>query len=354
MCKFGVSCKYHHPRQGGEFVSPMSLNISGYPLRPGEKECSYYVKTGQCKFGVTCKFHHPQPSGIQISGPSIYPTAQSPSSQQYGVVAGNWPVARPALLPGSYIPGTYGPVLLSPGMVPFSGWNPYQAPLSPIASPNTQPTVGENPVYGATQLSSSAPAYTGPYLSIPSFDGPSRSNHREQSFPERPGQPECQYYIRTGSCKFGSSCRYHHPVEWSAEKAIFSLSHMGLPLRPGAPLCTHYAQNGVCRFGPSCKFDHPMGGTVSYGPSAFSLTDLHVGPYSVGSSIVALASSSSSVELRPELISESNVDPISMRMSSSVNMSSGSVGSNIQPPPHSSTHSSGSSITGHGGEVASN
>lgn len=113
-------------------------------LSQGEKECSYYVKTGQCKFGVTCKFHHPQPAGVQmpapapgpgplhapaaVPAPAIYPPVQSPSvqtSQQYGVLTSNWPVPRPTLLPGSYIPGTYGPVLIPPGMVPVPSWTSY-------------------------------------------------------------------------------------------------------------------------------------------------------------------------------------------------------------------------------------
>lgn len=112
----------------------------------GEKECSYYVKTGQCKFGMTCKFHHPQPVGIAPSPPPppppesfspmaasvTYQSMQSPvaSSQQYGVFSGNWPVSRPSLLPGSYLAGSYGPpVMLPPGMVPFPGWNPYQVSI---------------------------------------------------------------------------------------------------------------------------------------------------------------------------------------------------------------------------------
>ena len=104
-------------------------------LLQGEKECSYYVKTGLCKFGETCKFHHPQPDSIQLSTPgpaalpapvpahTLYPTVQSPSvpsSQQYGLI-----VARPPLLPSSYIHGPYSPVLIPPGMVPFPGWSHY-------------------------------------------------------------------------------------------------------------------------------------------------------------------------------------------------------------------------------------
>ncbi|XP_059648674.1 zinc finger CCCH domain-containing protein 58-like isoform X1 [Cornus florida] len=374
MCKFGASCKYHHPSQGGEAVSPVALNISGYPLRPGEKECLYYVRTGQCKFGVSCKFHHPQLAGIQVPAPApgplppaasllapaIYPTVQSPvpSSQQYRVVTGNWPVARPTLLPGSYLHGAYAPMLLPSGMFPVPGWSPYPAPGSAVASSGTQPNAGGGPIYGITQLSPSAPAYAGPNTST----GPSGGSQKEHTFPERPGQPECQYYMKKGDCKFGSSCRYHHPPESSMPKTNFGFNSMGLPLRPGAPLCSHYAQNGVCKFGTSCKFDHPTG-TLSYSPSASSLADMPVAPYPVGSSIGTLAPSSSSSDLRPELVSGSNKDTVPTRMSSSVTMSSGPVGSIFSksgPVPHSSDQQSGksstpstvSSSTGQGGEVS--
>lgn len=332
MCKFGASCKYHHPRQGVGSSTTVALNMSGYPLRPGEKECSYYVKTGQCKFGVTCKFHHPQPTAIisppplalaQAQAPeslAIYPTMQSSvaSSQQYGVFSSNWPVARPSLLPGSYLPGTYGPVILPPGMVPFPGWNPYQAAVSPVASPNT---VGGGPLYAINpHLSPPMSSYTG---SMPSSTGPSR---KEDAFPERPGEPECQYFLKTGDCRFGASCRYHHPQEWNLQKINFVLSPMGLPLRPGAPLCSHYAQKGVCKFGASCRFDHPMGTLLSYSPSASSLADMPVAPYPVGSSIATLApSSSSSSDLRVLISAASNKEDV-LAMTS---MPSASVGSSL-------------------------
>ncbi|XP_052312629.1 zinc finger CCCH domain-containing protein 34 isoform X2 [Populus trichocarpa] len=247
-CKFGASCKYNHPKQGGSSVRPVSLNYYGYPLRPGERECTYYIKTGQCKFGATCKFHHPQPANMQIPAQSLapqvasvpahtlYPTMQSPSvpsSQQYGVM-----VARPPLLPGSYVQGPYGPVLLSPSLVPYPSWSPYPAPVSPVASPNAQPAVGSGSVYGISPLSPSAPAYTGAYQSIPTAKGPSSSSQKEHVFPERPGQPECQYYMKTGDCKFESSCRYHHPPELVTSKTNVVLSPMGLPLRP-ASICSY-------------------------------------------------------------------------------------------------------------------
>ncbi|GLT60854.1 hypothetical protein SLA2020_335990 [Shorea laevis] len=286
-CKFGASCKYHHPRQGEESVTPVSLNYYGYPLRPGEKECSYYVKTGQCKFGATLWDSRFKTSSAtrRICSKSLWSCAVSTKH-------------------GS-----------------LSGLESLPAPISPVPSPSAQPS---GQFYGITHLP--PPAYTGTYQTLPSSAGPSSSSQKEHSFPDRPGQQECQYYMRTGDCKFGSSCRYHHPPELFAPKTNVFLSASGLPLRPGAPPCTHYADRGVCKFGPACKFDHPMG-TLSYSPSASSLSDMPVAPYPVGSSIGTLAPSSSSSELRPELISGSSKDSVSSRMSSSMSTSSGSVGS---------------------------
>ncbi|XP_044487228.1 zinc finger CCCH domain-containing protein 58-like isoform X2 [Mangifera indica] len=349
-CKFGSSCKYDHPRQGAGSVTHVTLNYYGYPLRPGEKECSYYLKTGQCKFGPTCKFHHPQPAGIQVPAPqvtpmpapvpapTIYPIVQLPSvpsAQQYGFV-----VPRPPLLPNSYVQGPHGLMLVSPGMFPYQSWSPYSTPVNQLASPGTQPAAGSSSIYGMTTLSASAPAYTGSYQTMPSTVGPS-SGSQEHAFPERPGQPECQHYLKTGECKFGSSCKYHHPQEMTVSKTDANR----LPLRPGASPCTHYTQRGVCKYGRACKFDHPVR-MLNYSPSASSLADMPVAPYPVGSSIGVLAPSSSSSDLRPELVSGSSKEPVSTRMSSTISSTSGSVGSIFSksgPIPHSSTQQSGQS-----------
>lgn len=151
-------------------------------------------------------------------------------------------VAR-TLLPGSYMQGAYGPMLLSPGVLPMQGWSPYsvstlasfisffliflpfsllilisiQAPVSPALSP------GANSLYGVPQLSSTTPSLPGVYPSLPS---------PTHSFPERPGELECQYYLKTGDCKFGTSCKFHHPRHRVPPSANCNLSPIGLPLRP--------------------------------------------------------------------------------------------------------------------------
>lgn len=135
---------------------------------------------------------------------------------------------------------------------------------------------------------------------------------------------------------FHGICSIHACVNWISSCLVMHLTF--LYDYQGAPQCTHYAQRGICKFGPTCKFDHPMG-TLSYSPSASSLADMPVAPYPVGSSMGTLAPSSSSSDLRPELISGSSKESLSTRMSSSMSTSSGSVGSIFSKsgPGHSST-----------------
>jgi Zinc finger C-x8-C-x5-C-x3-H type (and similar) len=38
------------------------------------------------------------------------------------------------------------------------------------------------------------------------------SNTAHNVYPDRPGEPDCSYYMRTGTCAYGSNCRYNHPT----------------------------------------------------------------------------------------------------------------------------------------------
>lgn len=37
-----------------------------------------------------------------------------------------------------------------------------------------------------------------------------------ESYPERPDEADCMYYLRTGSCGYGSRCRFNHPRDRGA------------------------------------------------------------------------------------------------------------------------------------------
>ncbi|KAB2033580.1 hypothetical protein ERO13_D04G026000v2 [Gossypium hirsutum] len=267
-CKFGATCKFHHPRDKAGIAGRVSLNFLGYPLRPNETECAYYLRTGQCKFGSTCKFHHPQPTNMMVSlrGSPIYPTVPSPTtSGQQSFLGGltNWSRASFIPSPRWQGPSSYAPLILPQGMVSVPSWNAYGGQLASVSSSeNLQQTNGNNQIYGTSRPNESASA--GSQALFSQFRSGSApvgfyALQRENVFPERPGELECQFYMKTGDCKFGAVCRFHHPRERVLPAPDCILSPIGLPLRPGEPLCIFYSRYGICKFGPSCKFNHPMG-----------------------------------------------------------------------------------------------
>ncbi|KAG6525920.1 zinc finger CCCH domain-containing protein 63-like isoform X1 [Zingiber officinale] len=196
-CKFGKNCKYHHARDKHD-GQLLQFNILGLPMRMDEKSCPYYMRTRSCKFGVTCKFNHPQPNNT-----TTYSGFSAPTPVPYSV--------------GLPLCFSRPPFMLSPGL---DGLQYYM----PVILPPTQLTM---------------PMQQGWSTYLP---GPSVS----VDFPERPDQPKCQFYMKTGSCKFGSSCKYHHPKEMNQVSPCFMGSD--------APACTY----GICKYGEACKFDHPF------------------------------------------------------------------------------------------------
>ncbi|KAI8031809.1 hypothetical protein LOK49_LG01G00070 [Camellia lanceoleosa] len=244
-CKFGATCKFHHPRDKAGIAGRVPLNILGYPHRPNETECAYYLRTGQCKFGSTCKFHHPQPSNMMVSlrGSPVYPTVHSPTTpgqQSYPEGITNWPLSRASFIPSPRWqgPSSFAPLILPQGVMSVPGYTYSGHPSSVSSSESQQQTAGNNQIYGTSRRSEAANAGSQGTLS------PYRSGsipvgyyalQTENVFPERPGQPDCQFYMKTGDCKFGAVCRFHHPRERLLPSPDCVLSPIGLPLRPGEP-----------------------------------------------------------------------------------------------------------------------
>ncbi|XP_023881040.2 LOW QUALITY PROTEIN: zinc finger CCCH domain-containing protein 3 [Quercus suber] len=81
--------------------------------------------------------------------------------------------------------------------------------------------------------------------------------------PERVGQPDCGYFLKTGTCKYGSTCKYHHPRDRRGAGPV-SFNILGLPMRQEEKSCPFYMRTGSCKFGVACKFHHPP--PASLGP----------------------------------------------------------------------------------------
>ncbi|KAH7387803.1 hypothetical protein KP509_16G041800 [Ceratopteris richardii] len=223
------------------------------------------MRTGSCKFGSTCKFNHPPPM-MSLPGSSMFPgplTGTGNAPQLYP-----WPMPRPVYLQSPRLTGpSIAPMVLPPSPVSVPHW-PYQVPI--VTPEGQQPPLSASYIYGAAappqepMAVSLIPPFvpSSATVRLPTPPSPSTSGFREETYPERPGEPECQFYMKTGECKYGSQCRYHHPKDRNAPPPSF-FSHVGLPLRPGAPPCTFYSRFGYCKFGAACKFDHPMA-TATY------------------------------------------------------------------------------------------
>ncbi|KAF0888103.1 hypothetical protein E2562_010809 [Oryza meyeriana var. granulata] len=257
-CKFGKSCKYLHRdgKEGKTEAEKVDLNFLGLPLRPGEKECPYYMRTGSCKYATNCKFHHPDPSNVGSKDPQLehengdtsQKDVQGSSSQPNASI---WPDQRtvnehhvPFIAPSpSYSAGMLPPQ----GMYPPPEWNGYhQVPLNPYYPPGVPfqhfPAPINHPMYKATEI-------------------PGHQQVPSEEYPERPGQPECQHFVKSGFCKFRMKCKYHHPRS-PVPPPAGALSPLGLPIKPDQPVCTYYGRYGVCKYGPACAYNHPF----SFGP----------------------------------------------------------------------------------------
>ncbi|KAG7607117.1 Zinc finger CCCH-type [Arabidopsis thaliana x Arabidopsis arenosa] len=250
-CKYGESCRFSHMKEHNSPASVPELNFLGLPIRPGEKECPFYMRNGSCKFGADCKFNHPDPTAIGgvdsplyrgNNGGSFSPKAPSQASST------SWSSTR-------HMNGT-GTAPFIPSMFPYSrgvtpqasDWNGYQA--SSAYPPERSPLAPSSYQVNNSLAETSSFSQYQHQMSV-------------EEFPERPDQPECTYYLKTGDCKFKYKCKYHHPKNRLPKQAAFSFNDKGLPLRPDQSMCTHYSRYGICKFGPACRFDHSIPPTFS-------------------------------------------------------------------------------------------
>ncbi|EOA24042.1 hypothetical protein CARUB_v10017261mg [Capsella rubella] len=234
-CKYGESCRFNHTKSKSCLASVPELNFLGLPIRLGEVECPYYMRNGSCKFGAECKFNHPDPTTIGgTDSPSFHSNngvsagSFSPKST-FQASSASWSSPRHANGSTPFIPVMLSQTHGVPSQTPE--WNGYQASVYS----------SERGVFSSSNIS---------MLSQYHHQMPA------EEFPERPDQPECSYYIKTGDCKFKFNCKYHHPKNRLPKLPPYALNDKGLPLRPDQNICTHYSRYGICKFGPACRFDH--------------------------------------------------------------------------------------------------
>ncbi|XP_051135982.1 zinc finger CCCH domain-containing protein 37-like isoform X2 [Andrographis paniculata] len=269
-CKFGTRCKFNHPREKTLLMYGADNDGGAFlPERPSEPPCAFFMKTGQCKFGATCKFNHPRGMHTPTAG------AENGSVMPNRVGTPGQLDFTPAMLHNSKgLPIRPGfedcPFYVKTGSCKYGATCRYNHPNRIAYDPSTAAIV-------PSLLSSSSTPFNLGVASAASllstFDprlAQSALGLGPTIYPQRPGRPECDYYMKTGLCKFRDTCKFHHPFDRAVSAASVKESQQqnvkltlaGLPRREGAIQCPFYMKTGTCKYGPTCKFDHPPPGEV--------------------------------------------------------------------------------------------
>ncbi|KAJ6690056.1 hypothetical protein OIU85_006347 [Salix viminalis] len=288
-CKYGLNCKFNHPKEKLSLGVSEDTSDSALPERPSEPPCAFYMKTGICKFGATCKFHHPKDIQIPLAGQGYDNAVQINSVVDNGETTGDVNVIKtpvsvtPALLHNSkglpIRPGEVDcPFYLKTGSCKYGATCRYNHPertaINPPAAAISHPILAPSMANLNLGVFSSAASI---YQTIDSRL--STLGMGSAVYPQRPGQAECDFYMKTGECKFGETCKYHHPIDRSAptakqtESLTVKLTLAGLPRREGAVHCPYYMKTGTCKYGATCKFDHPPPGEVMAFPNLKELLE---------------------------------------------------------------------------------
>ncbi|PAN29698.1 hypothetical protein PAHAL_5G244900 [Panicum hallii] len=280
-CRFKSKCKFNHPKEkvnalwaGTDNRESLIADSAILPVRPFEPVCSFYAKTGKCKFGAKCKFNHPKDVEIApvIAKETIY-TATTDAAAHIGTADSSVPAKTHAPTASAEAHNAKG-LPIRPGEVDCSFYmktgsckygstcrfnHPYRPALMAPLDHDTLPTLA--PIVSAAVLNPAANI-------MQSFDFHATHMPIEPVpiiYPQRPGETVCDFYMKTGSCKYSQKCKFHHPINRSAPGANengdpqqpVTLTLAGLPRREDAEICAFYMRSGTCRYGVHCKFDHP-------------------------------------------------------------------------------------------------
>ena len=150
------------------------------------EDCRDYLRTGRCKYGASCKYNHPpnvQNGGgfkpIDSSEP-LFPSRPNEPICQYYLKHGTCKFGQACKFDHPSQNAMH--VVAVGGHVQFMNMgqvNNEHQPPNPIVL---------NPMEADTN---------GMVL---------------QFLPQRVDEPDCIYFLKNGRCKYGATCRYHHPV----------------------------------------------------------------------------------------------------------------------------------------------
>lgn len=156
-----------------------------------KEDCRDYLRTGRCKYGASCKYNHP--SNVQSGGGMRAPL--DPSEPLFPVRP-NEPFCQYYMKHGTCKFGQ---------ACKFNHPPQSQLPMSVIAGVGNSMSGGVRVGDGSSSSSQL------------NWNGDSNNVHM---LPQRPEEPNCIFFLKNGRCKYGATCRYHHPLNYHERRTI--------------------------------------------------------------------------------------------------------------------------------------
>ncbi|CAJ1931920.1 unnamed protein product [Cylindrotheca closterium] len=152
------------------------------------EDCRDYLRTGRCKYGASCKYRHPPnvQSGGGMKGPI------NPSEPMFPYRP-NEPVCQ---------------YYMKHGTCKFGQACKFNHPPHNNNSNNNLHGVPSSPRFNQSMVMQQKDSNEG---SFNSYDAAAM-------LPQRPEEPNCIYFLKNGRCKYGATCRYHHPLNYHSRR----------------------------------------------------------------------------------------------------------------------------------------
>jgi translation initiation factor 4G len=164
-------------------------------MMAAQEDCRDYLRTGRCKYGASCKYNHPP--NVQSGGGIRDPN--NPSEPQFPIRRGE-PTCQ---------------YYLKHGTCKFGQACKFHHP------PHSEMAAAVNMGGSSVIMNMGRNKGASQQIVLNTVDGSGGTSAMALQFlPQRPDEPDCIYFLRNGRCKYGATCRYHHPVSFSQNKSV--------------------------------------------------------------------------------------------------------------------------------------
>jgi len=160
-----------------------------------KEDCRDYLRTGRCKYGASCKYNHPL--NVQSGGGMKAPI--NPSEPLFPIRYSE-PVCQ---------------YYMKHGTCKFGQACKFHHPPEVAGTGSSNVMNGNNAVLVSVPIG----GRKDDGCSHPPSMWRNGNESSVQMLPQRPDEPKCIFFLKNGRCKYGATCRYHHPLNGNRNRS---------------------------------------------------------------------------------------------------------------------------------------